>query len=302
MSRLVVWSRAQGAWLRCRADEITWLDRDLLSGGQDRTLHRAPRCPALRYVHHRWELFSRDVSHQVYVAPFVAGTAPGHHEVQAAAEHVLAAARASFEPQPVRLDAGPWLISVGTWVLPISIGTVSGGRDQPTVPPGGGQPTKDIAHPRPAAEAEPAPDAVPEVTRYFQRNPTARLAIAYYYQNFVRGGYAPQAVQMAEVAVALDLSSEGAVSEYKKELQRRIWHQTGHQRDLAAFLLANGLVTVADVDRALRVAAANEASGRAELARKRLRYSAKRPRDREQHANTGPQPRDPGVTGDNGRR
>ena len=53
----------------CPPDEITWLDRGLLSGNQDLTLHRSPRCAGLRYVHHRWELFSRDRTYQVYLAP-----------------------------------------------------------------------------------------------------------------------------------------------------------------------------------------------------------------------------------------
>ena len=32
-------------------------------------MHRAPRCAGLRYVHHRWELFSRDTTYRVYLAP-----------------------------------------------------------------------------------------------------------------------------------------------------------------------------------------------------------------------------------------
>ena len=41
----------------------------MLSGNEDLTLHRAPRCAGLRYVHHRWELFSRDTTYRVYLAP-----------------------------------------------------------------------------------------------------------------------------------------------------------------------------------------------------------------------------------------
>jgi hypothetical protein len=102
------------------------------------------------------------------------------------------------------------------------------------------------------------------------------MAIAYYYQDFIRGGLAPQEIPMTEVAVALDLTGQEAVSEYKRELQKRIWDETGHQRELGEFLLNNALITAADLERALRVADANEASGRTELARQRLRYSSKK--------------------------
>jgi hypothetical protein len=62
------------------------------------------------------------------------------------------------------------------------------------------------------------------------------------------------------------------VGEFKKELQRRIWNEQHHQRRLAHFLLGNGLIGRPDLDRALRVAAANEASGRTKLAAGRLSY------------------------------
>ena len=85
--QLLLWSSARGEWVTCPPDEITWLDRDLLSGNEDLTLHRAPRCAGLRYVHHRWELFSRDTTYRVYLAP---GGAPVSAEaVQQAARHVL---------------------------------------------------------------------------------------------------------------------------------------------------------------------------------------------------------------------
>src|SRR5579864_4058837 len=72
--RLFLWSAARGEWVSCRPDEITWLDRRLLSGDEDLTLHRAPRCAGLRYVHRRWELFSRDTTYRVYLAPRPPGT------------------------------------------------------------------------------------------------------------------------------------------------------------------------------------------------------------------------------------
>jgi len=98
--------------------------------------------------------------------------------------------------------------------------------------------------------------------------------MAYYYQDFISGGLGPQPRPMDSVIVALDLN-KGAVSEYKKELQRHIWNEQGHQRELGEFLLVNRLIGPADLGRALQAAAANEAGGRTGLARERLRYNKK---------------------------
>jgi hypothetical protein len=274
MAELVIWSGGQ--WRVCPADEITWLDRRLLSGGRDATLHRSPRCPALRHVHYRWELFSRDTSHSVYVAPFAGGSAPDYQAVQAAAAHMLPQARGALEPQPLLLDGGAWLIGVGKWVLPVQVRVTPGDLDPAA---GHGEDpgvTHDIDRRLLSVDGHrpPAADAVPRVTRYFQRNPTACLAMAYYYQDFIHGALAPQPRPMDSVAVALDLN-KGAVSEYKKELQRRIWDEQGHQRELGEFLLENGLISEADLRRALALAAANEAAGRTAIAQERLRYARK---------------------------
>ncbi len=69
-ARLVIWSLKLGEGLYCPLDEITWLDRYLLSMGSDDTLHRSPRCAGIRYLDHGWELFSHDITHEVYVAPY----------------------------------------------------------------------------------------------------------------------------------------------------------------------------------------------------------------------------------------
>ena len=81
---------------------------------------------------------------------------------------------------------------------------------------------------------------------------------------------------MIDVAIALDLRGDGAVSDYKKELQRRIWNEQRHQRELPEFLLANGLLSQPDLERAMRAAAANERSGKTSTARERLRYRPKK--------------------------
>jgi hypothetical protein len=99
--QLVIWSARQRDWLTCPPDEITWLDRKLLSAGQDPTLHRSPRCAGLRYVHYRWELFSRDTSHKVYLAPFAALNADRCPALGVEARHVLPFAA------PLRDPAGP---------------------------------------------------------------------------------------------------------------------------------------------------------------------------------------------------
>jgi hypothetical protein len=79
-----------------------------------------------------------------------------------------------------------------------------------------------------------------------------------------------------DVVIALNLTGEGAVSDYKKLLQGFIWKERGHARDLAGFLLSNALLTPADLDEARKVAAENERTGVCETARQRLRY---RPRE-----------------------
>ncbi|MEP7023377.1 MAG: hypothetical protein ABJB47_06090 [Actinomycetota bacterium] len=68
---------------------------------------------------------------------------------------------------------------------------------------------------------------------------------------------------MIEVAIALDLKSDSSISDYKKDLQRRICGEQRHQPDLG-FLLGNGLLGQADLDWARKVAAVNERTGRTE--------------------------------------
>src|SRR5262249_28256988 len=102
---------------------IVWLDRRLLSAGEDQTLHRSPRCAGLRYVHYRWELFSRDPTHLVYVAPYPGGSSLTRETVEAAATYVLPLATAQHETLPVRLAAaravaprgGGWVGGGGEW-------------------------------------------------------------------------------------------------------------------------------------------------------------------------------------------
>ena len=101
--RLFLWSAAHGEWVSCPPDEITWLDRRMLSDDKDVTLHRAPRCAGLRFVHHRWELFSRDTTYRVYLAPDAGGTQPGAEAVQRTACHVLPVAPVRYEALPVTL-------------------------------------------------------------------------------------------------------------------------------------------------------------------------------------------------------
>jgi len=288
--QLFIWSPARGEWAGCPPDEITWLDRSLLSGNEDLTLHRAPRCAGIRYVHRRWELFSRDATYRVYVAPHPGGGAPGAgapgggvpgaEAVQRSARHVLPAAPAHYEALPIVLEQGSWLISVGSWVLPLRLdGPPAPGRG-PATAPGAEQPrTRDSTVLRNAAltkRAGPAGDeAVAHVRGYFERNATARLAMAYYYQEYILGLPAPHPVQMMDVVIALDLTGEGAVSDYKKLLQGFIWKERGHARDLADFLLSHALLTPADLDQARQAAADNERSGVCERARQRLRYRPK---------------------------
>lgn len=277
-ARLLVWSSARGGWVSCARDEITWLDRSLLSGNRDLTLHRSPRCAGLRYVHRRWELFSRDPTYEVYLAPRGGETATDHRSVQAAAQRVLPVAPAQhYETLPVVLTGGEWVVSVGSWVLPLRLEIPARRGREPAAAGADGQPpTQDgrvRAQGSPARRgSRPRTDAVAHVRAYFDRNATARMAMAYLYQEFILGLAAPQPVPMAEVVIALDLTGEGAVSDYKKLLQGFIWEERGHQRELAEFLLSNGLLTHADLRQGREAALANERSGKSELARQRLRY------------------------------
>jgi hypothetical protein len=280
--QLSIWSSVRDEWVSCPPDEITWLDRDLVSRNQDLTLHRAPRCAGLRYVHHRWELFSRDTTYRVYLAPHAGGPAPPAEAVQRAARHVLPVAPAHYEALPVVLEEGTWLISIGTWVLPLRLEVTARPRTRPAEPHSDRQPPTQDGRVLARASASRAGDtpgesAVAHVRSYFERNATARMAMAYYYQEYILGLPAPHTTAMMDVVIALNLSGEGAVSDYKKLLQGFIWKERGHARDLADFLLANGLLTPVDLDQARQVAADNERSGICEMARQRLRYRPKEP-------------------------
>jgi hypothetical protein len=272
--RLFLWSAARGEWVNCPPDEITWLDRRMLSGDEDLTLHRAPRCAGLRYVHHRWELFSRDTTYRIYLAPDATGTPLTAEAVERTARHVLPVAPTRYEALPVPLAEGSWLVSVGPWVLRLRL-EVSGRRPAEPPVPADGQQLTTRAGTIMRRGSEPGEDAVARVRGYFDRNVTARLTMAYYYQEFILGLAAPQTVPMITVVIALDLSGEGAVSDYKKLLQSLIWKERGHARDLVDFLLANGLLTPADLDEARQVAAENERTGVCEIARQRLQYRPK---------------------------
>jgi hypothetical protein len=219
-------------------------------------------------------LFSRDTTYRVYLAPDVAGTILSAEDVQRTACHVLPLATASYEPLPVTLDGGLWLVSVGAWVVRLRLDVPARPRADPAAPGGDAEATTragEIVR-RDGARAH---DAVTRVRGYFQRNATARLTMAYYYQEFILGLPAPQTVPMMNVVIALNLSGEGAVSDYKKLLQGFIWSERGHARDLVGFLLANGLLTPADLDEANQVVAANERDGVCEMARQRLQYRPK---------------------------
>jgi hypothetical protein len=275
--QLFLWSTAREEWAGCSSDEVTWLDRSTLSDNEDLTLHRAPRCAGLRYVQHRWELFSRDATYQVYLAPDTGDVPPGAEAVRRAARHVLPAAPESYEARPVVLERGLWAVSVGAWVLRLRLDLLAETENAAASPGGGGQKTVTVANMvrRRGAAGATRKDAVPRVRGYFERNATARLAMAYYYQEFILGFGAPQTVPMLDVVIALNLSGEGAVSDYKKLLQGFIWSERGHARELAGFLLANGLLTPADLHEARLIAEKNERDGVCATARKRLRYRPK---------------------------
>ena len=275
--RLFLWSTACDEWVSCPPDEITWLDRSTLSDNEDLTLHRAPRCAGLRYVQHRWELFSRDTTYQVYLAPDTAGTPLSAEAVRRTARYVLPVAREGYEARPVILEQGLWLVSVAARVLRLRLDMPAEADVDAAGPDRDREPTTQVAEivRRAAMARATRKDAVARVRGYFERNATARLAMAYYYQEFILGLTTPQTVPMLNVVIALDLSGEGAVSDYKKLLQGFIWSERGHARDLAGFLLANGLLTPADLNEARLAAEQNERAGVCDMVRRRLRYRPK---------------------------
>ena len=280
VEQLFLWSAGQREWVNCPPDEITWLDRSRLSAEQDLTLHRAPRCAGLRYVHHRWELFSRDSTYPVYLARHTPDSPVDHRAVQLAARQVLPVAPANhFETLPVVLETGTWLVSVGNWVLPLRLEAAD--RPAMAAEPRPEQPETQEKRVQPNGPpgrrgSPPRPDAPDRVRAWFARNTAARLAMAYHYQELILGLPGAQPVPMTDVVIALDLSGEGAISDYKKQLQGLIWKERGHPRELAEFLLTRGLLTPADLEAAREAAAANERSGKSELARMRLRYKPRK--------------------------
>ena len=229
----------------------------------------------------RWELFSRDTSYPVYLAPHSGSTPLDAAAVQQAARHVLPVAPAlHYETLPVVLEQGTWLVNIGTWVLPLRLEAPAGMASVPGPPSGDHQAATQEKRVHQAGTpakrgSPPRPGATERVRAYFQRNGTARMAMAFHYQEYILGLPAPQPVPMMDVVVALDLSGEGAVSDYKKLLQGLIWDEAGHQRELAEFLLRHGLLTLMDLEQARRAAEANERSGKSEQARRRLRYRPK---------------------------
>ena len=280
VAQLFLWSAGRREWVNCPPDEITWLDRSLLSGNKDLALHRSPRCGGLRYVHHRWELFSRDTTYPVYLAPHTPGTAMDYRAVQQAARQVLPVAPANhFETLPVVLEAGTWLVSVSSWVVPLRLDAAE--RPAAATGPGHEQPETQEKRVQPNGApgrrgSPPRPDAPDRVRAYFARNSAARLAMAYHYQELILSLPGAQPVPMMDVVIALDLSGEGAISDYKKQLQGLIWKERGHPRELAEYLLTHGLLTPADLEAAREAAAANERSGKSELARTRLKYKPRK--------------------------
>jgi len=280
MAQLIIWSPRRRELVSCPLDETTWLDRSVFSGGDDPTLHRSPRCPGVRYMDHEWGMVSRDPSHEVFIAPYVAGPGLQADVVEKSARHVLPRALDNFERYPVPLETGVWLVSVGKWPLQLfvnvpayrgpGLGSPDIGSESSTV--GGAA----LAQGFPGFQHEnpPRADAVSRARAYLERSRQGRVALAYYYQRYILADLAPQPMRMNDVATALDLAGEAAISDYKKELQRLIWGEQGHQHELAQFLIAHDLINRAALDRANQIAADNRREGKDEQARERLRYRA----------------------------
>jgi len=288
-TELVIWSPAGGQRVPCPPDDITWIGRALLSGGRDRYLHRGIVCAGLRYVAHRWELFNRDTGQEIYLARRHPRTPPSAQVARATAEHVIPPATPRLEPYPVRLDEGEWLVGIGMYSVVLFVGVPPRDDDSPSW-------TSRQARPAliPAVDGEreqdgpsettfrsdgepPVADAVSRVRAYFDKRGLVQMAIAFYYQEVIRNKVPAQEVPMLDVAVALNLTSGSAIADYKKELQRLIWNEpSGHQRELAGFLVNSGLIDQSVLNRAVQLARANERTGKIRDARQRLEYRPNR--------------------------
>ena len=286
-TQLVIWSPAGDQRVPCPPDDITWIGRTLLSGGQDRHLHRGTACAGLRYVAHRWELFNRDTKREIYLARRHPRTPPSAQVARATAERVIPPATSRLEPYPVPLDEGEWLVGIGMWSVVLFVGVPPRADDSPSG-------TSRYARPAPAAEGEreqdrpsettvksdgepPVADAVSRVRAYFDKHGPVQMAMAYYYQEFIRNKVPAHEVPMLDVAVVLNLTNPSAIADYKKELQRLIWNEpSGHQRELAEFLVNSGLIDHSVLNRAVQLARANERTGKIREARQRLGYRPNR--------------------------
>jgi len=286
-TELVIWSPAGGQRVSCPPEEITWIGRTLLSDGQDRHLHRRMACAGLRYVAHRWELFNRDTDREIYLARRHPRTPPSAQVARATADRVIPAATPRLEPYPVPLDEGEWLIGIGVWSVVLFVGVPP--RDDDAL-----SRTGRHAQPAPAADSAgeqvrptestfksdgepPVADAVSRVRAYFDKHGPVQMAMAYYYQEFIRNKVPAQEVPMLDVAVVLNLTNGSAIADYKKELQRLIWNEpSGHQRELAEFLVSSGLIDHSVLNRAVQLARANERTGKIREARQRLEYRPNR--------------------------
>jgi hypothetical protein len=285
---LVIWSPAWGRYLYCPPDEITWIGRTLLSAGQDRHLHRGTVCAGIRYVARQWELFNRDTSREIYLAQRQPETPPSAEVAGATARYVLPPATPWLEPYPVTLDKGEWLVGIGPWSVVLFVGvplrdddlnrgTGRHAQPAPHADRGGEQSRPTESTLRTDGEL-PMADAVSRVRAYFDKHGRVQMAMALYYQDFIEGKLAAQVKPMLEVAVALNLTNQTAIADYKKELQKHIWNQpSGHQRELAEFLIRSRLIDHSVLRRAQQLARANEQTGKTDEARQRLEYRPRRP-------------------------
>jgi hypothetical protein len=279
-TELVLWSPAGGQRVTCPPDDITWIGRALLSDGRDRCLHRGTRCAGLRYVAHRWELFNRDTDREIYLARRHPRTPPSAQVAQATAERVIPAATPRLEPYPVPLEEGEWLVGIGVWSVVLFVGVPPRDDDALTGLRAGQGGQGADAEQSQASEATfksegepPLADAVSRVRAYFDKHGPVQMAMAFYYQEFIRNKVPAQEVPMLDVAVVLNLTSGSAIADYKKELQRLIWNEpSGHQRELAEFLVNYGLIDHSVLNRAVQLARANERTGKIREARQRLEY------------------------------
>lgn len=290
-----------GTWVMCSADETFWLTRSVLSGDRDPGLHRSPpHVVGIRQAGGRWQVYKPTTK--------VTARVIRHDGRPLTEEDRMALSRELESPlgdvfkdslggSEFDLSDGDWVVGIRTsqrwWLARLHVsGQIELVDRNATYGPVEGVATVDEGKPSgPRNQPWPRPlmgDDVEEARRFLDERgdrvkAMRRPALAYLYREFLLGMVGPQETPIADVFVALALSSVSSVSTYREQLTTRLWgDRSKRHADLRRYLLGNELLTAEDARAADDLAARLKAEGLTEATQQRLRYrSRKRPADGE---------------------